>query len=126
MKAIPILVLVLAFLPFDVTAQTWTGPGWGLRWSPNPPQELVEGYRVYIDKQDPAELSTYDAGSRTAVPLVELGLTSGRYDAWVTAYNPVGESEPSNTVPFVYVADEPGGGGELTAPGGLELYRASQ
>ena len=124
MKAIPALVLI--FLTFDATAQTWTGPGWGLRWNPNPPEELVEGYRVYIDKENPAGLETYDVGSRTQVPLVELGLTSGRYDAWVTAYNPVGESNPSTILPFVFVADEPGGGGELTAPGGLELYRASQ
>ncbi len=118
--------VVLSLLSSAVMAQVWSGPGWGLRWQPNPPQELVQGYRVYIQQNDPLIINETDIGNRTTIAFTELNLTQGRYEAYVTAYNPAGESEASNVVPFVYVTSAPGEPNGLSAPTGLELIRIAQ
>ena len=122
------LVSFAALLLFacSATAQVWTGPGWGLRWDANPPQELVQGYRVYIQQNDPLVISETDVGNRTEIEFTELNLMQGRYEAYVTAYNPAGESEASNVVPFVYVTAAPGEPNGVSAPTGLELIRITQ
>ena len=110
-------------LPTWVKAETWIAPDTHqLVWDANPSTEMVEGYRVYVESTGPnALLANQVVGLATRIPLVVFDLPQGRYRAWVTAYNPLGESGPSNVVPFVLVRSVPGDPGGVSAPAGAKI-----
>ena len=100
----------------------WVGPDCEISWEPNPPAEMVQGYNIHIrNTGGPMVVIDASVGNATSTTCSAQGLTQGRYEAWVTAYNPVGESGPSNVVPFVLVTSAPDSPGGVTAPTGMSI-----
>ena len=108
-----------------VRAESWVGPDCRFVWNANPAEQLVEGYIIHIRNRG-GDLVVIDTnvGNVTETTCSTHGLAQGRYDAWLTAYNPVGESLPSDTVPFVLAKDPPGSPGGVSAPDGFEIESA--
>lgn len=106
-------------------AETWVGPDCLFKWDANPADQLVEGYRIHIRNRG-GDLVVIDAsvGSATQTTCSAQGLTQGRFEAWVTAYNPAGESGPSAVVPFVLAQTEPNTPGGVGAPAGFAIESA--
>ena len=118
-------ILPLLLLPLTAGAETWVSlETCQPNWNPNPPEELVQGYRVHIESRDgtPATSIVYDVGNTTQTTCSTVGLSAqGRYDLYLTAYNVVGESGPSEIVPFVLVVSAPGTPGGVTPPTGVKI-----
>ena len=123
MKHIGILGLL-----FPVLAQgqlAWVGPDCLIWWESNPPAELVQGYNVHIrSTSGPTVVVDTNVGNAVSTTCSAQGLSNGRYEVWVTAYNPAGESGPSNVVPFALATSAPGAPGGVTAPQGLTVESA--
>lgn len=111
------ILLGLLLFPLVAAAQVWVGPDCLMTWDANPPGELVQGYRVYVTGQNPAVEIQYNVGDVLETTCSTVGLaTQGRYEMHLTAYNPAGESDPSDVVPFVLVVSAPGTPGGVSAP----------
>ena len=96
------LVALLFLLPGIVMAET-AGSGCTMAWDyVEPMPSNVDGFRVYIND---AEAWT---GTEKTVSCEDAGVTvAGEYTAYVKAYNAAAESDPSNTLTFVFVTDAP-------------------
>ncbi len=101
-------IAVLLLWTAQVPAQTWVSPDCEVTWSPPTEGAPVQGYRVYFEKQSPYELSNFNVGLNTRFACAVANLSTGSWKAWVTAFNIVGESGPSNVVPFELVTSAPG------------------
>ena len=122
------LISLLLLIPLTTLAQVaWIGQDThNFAWDANPPAELVQGYRVYVEGTDTggnAVITQADVGLATAVPVSSFGLPEGRYEAKITAYNPAGESAPSAPLPFVHAVSAPGSPGGVTTPPGFRLEK---
>ena len=118
---------LLAVLLASMSAQAqvaWVGPDCRIAWDANPAAELVEGYRVYLEADNPVSITQQSVVGATEITCSALGLTQGIYEAYVTAYNPAGESAPSARYPFVLATSAPGGPGGVSAPQGLRIESA--
>ena len=104
-----IWILVLLFLAYPVQAQVWVDENnCALEWDPPTEGGPVQGYRVHLESQDPVNISILNVGNVLSVECASLNPAVGLNTAFVTAYNPVGESPPSNTVSFLVVKFPPG------------------
>jgi len=99
-----LLVTVLAAFLTSVQSATVT-TGCGLAWDyPAASLPLIDGFRVYVNGVVKATVPV----DEQTVLCTALGLTgNASYTAQVSAYNAVGESAKSNTLPFVYVSSAP-------------------
>ena len=68
----------------------------------------MQGYTVYLEQTNPYLLQNFDAGMNLQYDCAQANLTTGSWKVWVTAYNVVGESAPSNGVNFTLVGSVPG------------------
>lgn len=70
------------------------------KWDANPPEENVIGYIAYWhETNDPITVYNLNVGNVTEISFDEQVLEPNtEYTFWVTAYNSVDESGPSNTV----------------------------
>lgn len=130
MKRLPLLAALLA-LPTVLYAQAaiWVGADTHkFQWNANPPGELVQGYRVYLEGKanGQAVITQSEVGLVTEVPISSFQLPQGTYLFWVTAYNPAGESHPSVTVPFVLALSAPGDPTGVSAPTGVRIEPITQ
>ncbi len=80
-------------------AQT-SGPTAKLAWDYDD-MDRIDGFRLYCDG---AEVWT---GTDKIVGMLDAGIGAGPHSCYVTAYNAVDESQPSNTVSFRLVTDAP-------------------
>ena len=103
--ATKVLCFTLGFTAL-AAAETWVSPNCTIRWQAPTGGSEVEGYNVYL-KQTDATSRVTDVGDKLEVLCEDLNLSVGRWSVYVTAYNPAGESEASNIVPFVLVASAP-------------------
>jgi hypothetical protein len=95
-----LLFLSLLLVPLSAPALDWVGPTCTLLWDHSTP-DVVQEYRVFIDGVKAG------ATPDQTITCAALAVTEGRHDAYVTAYNPSGESGASNTVPFVFTVSAP-------------------
>lgn len=120
-----LLLAALLSLPTVLAAQVaWVGADTHkFTWNANPSQELVQGYRVYIDGQSSGEtvIVQSDVGLATEVPISAFNLPQGTYEVHLTAYNPAGESDPSTSLPFVLALSAPGSPAGVSTPTGLNI-----
>ncbi len=108
-RAIKRMVLALLLLLVSgAQAQTFVSPNCRLTWSAPVGGATPTGYMVYFERQSPFELSNHNAGMNLQFDCAQANLAPGSWRAWVTAYNVVGESAPSNVVPFELVDSAPG------------------
>lgn len=70
-----------------------------LSWQP-PDTGTSDGYIVYYT--DGTDERSNDVGDVLSVDLNIFNLTPGTYEFYVTAYNVMGESDPSNTVDYLF------------------------
>lgn len=94
-------IAIASLIAFQAQAQVWTTPAHSFIWEASATPELVEGYRMYIQSAA-GTITTHEAGLALQLPLKNLGLVAGRYEAWVIAYNAAAESDRSNILPFVF------------------------
>lgn len=107
-KSRQVLALVLAqLLTVAAHAETWVSLNCKITWNAPTTGGEVQGYRVYLQAPDTTATTT-DVGLATTALCTSLNVTAGRWQVWVTAYNPVGESEASAVVPFVVHDSAPG------------------
>ena len=105
-------------------APIWVGPDCLISWDHNPAAELVQGYNVHVrNTSGPVVSVDSNVGYVNEATCSALSLAQGRYEVWVTAYNPVGESDPSDVLPFVLVTGAPGTPA-VTAPANLSIESA--
>ena len=98
------LAVLLALTATYAQSATVTA-GCGLAWDyPADSLPLIDGFRLYIN----GTLKVTVPSNEQTVLCTALGLTgNAQYTAQVTAYNAVGESAKSNSLPFVYVLSVP-------------------
>lgn len=119
-------LIIGLMLPMAALAQVpvWVGPDCRIRWDHNPPAELVQGYSIHIRRTDgPILVVDTVLGYVNETTCGAHSLAQGRYDVWVTAYNPAGESGPSETIPFVLATGAPGTPA-VTAPQNVHVESA--
>ena len=105
-------------------APTWVGPDCIISWRHNSVEEMVEGYSIHINRTDGVVFVVDQRlGYVNEVNCSTFQLEQGRYDVYVKAYNPVRESGPSETVPFVLVTSAPGTPA-VTAPQDMSVVSA--
>ncbi len=95
-----VLLLAAAILAgCEVTAQT--PPPHKLYWENADPGNVL-GYRVYCGNATGAYTQNWniDGEQNTEIVLTTMGLADGQHFCMVTAWNFVGESDPSNEVSF--------------------------
>ena len=97
MKKLWFLLLLVAA---PVSALDWVSPTCSFVWDHSTP-DVVQGYHFFLNG-----VQVGDTAEQT-ITCQTLGVTVGRHEAYVTAYNPSGESEASNTVPFVFTTAAP-------------------
>ncbi len=110
-----VFVITIFFMPREAHAQTYVSPDCRFTWNAPTTGGPVQGYMLYLEQASPYVLQNFDAGMNLQYDCAQANLTSGSWTAWVTAYNAVGESAPSNSVPFVLVVSAPG------SPGGVSV-----
>jgi hypothetical protein len=100
-RAALIAVLALAAPVQSATVTT----GCGLAWDyPAASLPLIDGFKVYVN----GTLKVTVPADEQTVLCTALGLTgNASYTAQVSAYNAVGESARSNSLPFVFVSSAP-------------------
>ena len=98
------LVALLALAATSAQPATVT-TGCGLAWDyPAASLPLIDGFKVYIN----GTLKVAVPAEEQTVLCTALGLTgNASYTAQVSAYNAVGESVKSNSLPFVFVSSVP-------------------
>lgn len=104
------LPFLLTLLPFHASAApVWVGPDCRITWDANPPDEFVQGYKVHIRNRGatPSFIVDSDVGDVTQTTCGAFSIPQGRYEIWLTAYNPARESGPGNVVPFVLLTAAP-------------------
>lgn len=104
-RAAALLCFTLGFTATAAT-ETWVSLACKLSWQAPTTGGEVQGYWVYIEPAGGQAVKA-NVGNVTEVTCKKLGILEGTYKAWVTAYNPVGESEASNIVPFVLIVSAP-------------------
>lgn len=111
------LIWLLCLFPGLAWGEVWVGPDCVMTWDP-PVVGPVQGYRVYVSSGSPVNVAITDVGANTQTTCNQANAAQGDNEVYVTAYNPVGESGPSETVPFVLVVSAPGvpGGVSVTMP----------
>ena len=98
------LIAILALAAASAPSATVT-TGCALAWDYDPASlPLIDGFRVYVNGVVKATVpSTIEE-----VTCAALALTgNASYTAQVSAYNAVGESAKSNSLPFVFVSSAP-------------------
>lgn len=87
--------------PLTVTESTPTPGFTRIVWNPNPVDEEVSGYFVFVGTTSGAETTSFDVGNVTEAPLSSFGLVAGTtYYFVVKAQNAFGTSDPSDEVVY--------------------------
>lgn len=103
-----VLIVLSLTYSFEAVAQTYVSPDCRFTWNAPTTGGPVQGYMIYLEQQTPYVLQNFDAGMNLQYDCAQANLTRGSWKAWITAYNVVGESAPSNSINFTLLVSAPG------------------
>lgn len=95
-------VAIFLILMSAVTSALTTTTGCNFAWDWTGDEATIDGFRFYIDGK-PMDLPA----DVRKVSCAEADVMQGQHEAWVTVFNAVGESDPSNKVKFTFLTTVP-------------------